>query len=530
MLATSHLLVLAAAPPQLAIDFYTGAMQTDSKWDGPAYDIKDGMCCPIGSALQIGTKCSVQTQARGSDTYEQGSKNRTRTGTVVTWFDEVMKQMQIQPSAGTKHKYDCVAQCPINGTFHSTVSLGDEDAPPLSYTKPRHLSTPGTFTRPTSAGGQSKQCDLWRWEEKISVLPMGFVTAYVDTTLTPPQIFGIAKALTPFHAWENVSFPGFTPASQLNASLDDYFDIDPDSIANCPRAEQCFSSSSSSSVHDEKGGALSKMGAHVADAMKAAPSVIDTKVSPPPPALPNVTFVTQYTTTIAHCTVANQGAAAAANGDLCCSYGAYGAAPVCAASVIKTSGVRYYDIPNQRYRWEQAGNHPGNGVVSDYKAHKRMFVALQNGTKDVQVCTMYCPIDPRDSLKPDFFGFGNKVEDLGPATWQGKPAEHYHWVEMADPLPIPVDTIDFYADISKPSAAVPLFKQTSITPFGMPSEGYFNETYLDFKPGAPDPKKFDIANEASCKKAPTTDCKTAELQAERLALGQYHTFMYYAAL
>lgn len=115
----------------------------------------------------------------------------------------------------------------------------------------------------------------------------------------------------------------------------------------------------------------------------------------------------------------------------------------------------------------------------------------------------------------------------GVATWQGRAAEHYHWVEKADPLPIPLDAIDFYVDVSDPHAAVPLFKQTKITPFGGPAVGYYNETYASFRAGPPDPKKFDIAGVAACPKS--TTCGAPELQMERLALGQIHTFLQFAA-
>jgi hypothetical protein len=533
--------------PALARDFYTGALRSDSKMSGPTYAVKDGVCCPLG-AIAVGTSCSVTTQAIGSDTYEQGSKERTRTdsaqGSIVTWFGSVMKQMVIQPSNGTAHKYDCAAYCPIQGKFHSTVSIGDAPDPPFSFTKPRHLALPGEFTQPASAGGKTQVCDRWRWEEKISVLPMGFITAYVDTKSTPPQIFGLAKSLVPLKAWENTSFPGFTPAERLNGSLDLFFDVDPQSLARCPLIESgCFNNSNGavaygavaargdSSVAGEPGeAALSAMNGRAARVLRAAADARSREqtprgAAPPAPPLPNVTFVTQYTTTIEQYTIASQNADTLANGDLCCSYGKVGAAPICSASIARTSGVRYYDLPNQRYRFEDAGNAPGSGVVSDYKTHKRMFVSYKNGT-EVETCSSYCPIDPRDQLKPDFFGFGNDVKDLGKASWHGKAAEHYHWVEKADPLPIELDTVDFYADISSPQAAIPLFKQTSITPLGVPPEGFFNQTYKDFKAGPPDPKKFEIADAATCPKS--SSCQSPELQAERLALGQFHTFMLYA--
>ena len=550
----SSLLVAAGFTdvPKLDADFYTGALRSDSRTAGPTYQIKDGICCPVTS-IALNEKCAVQTQSMGSDTYEQGSKSRTRSdsphGQIVTWFGEVMKQMAIEPSnhASTHHKYECAAFCPLNGTFYPSISIGDVPDPPFSFTKPRHLRTPEIFTQPSSVGGQSMLCDRWRWEEKISVLPMGFITAYLDPKTAPPSIFGLSKAVVPFRAWENVSFVGFQPASRMNASLDDFFDIDPESIAKCPRAKECLPSSAAgaASIIKVKGRtqqdeihaqslspsdvALVRMGTAIAEGLAEALANAEQSVSPvgggpPPPPLPNVTFVTQYTSTIEQVTVADQYSRVAPNGDLCCSYGAVGAPPACAASIAKTAGVRYYDLPAQKYRFEGADSAPGNGVVVDYNAHKRYFVKADN-TTGVETCHAYCPVDPRDTMRPDFFGFGNAVTDAGRATWEGRPAEHYHWVVKASPLPIPLQTIEFYADISDPAAAIPLFKHEAITPLGAKPVGYFNISYVGFKAGPPDPKKMAVAGTATCPKSP--NCKLPSLQAERLELGQYHTFMRY---
>ena len=98
----------------------------------------------------------------------------------------------------------------------------------------------------------------------------------------------------------------------------------------------------------------------------------------------------------------------------------------------------------------------------------------------------------------------------------------------SDPLPIALQTIDFYANISDPRAATPLFKQTLITPLKMRAPGYFNETWLAFTAAPPDPKKFDIAGVDTCPQSSATDCGTPELQLERLSLGLWRTFLRYA--
>lgn len=249
---------------------------------------------------------------------------------------------------------------------------------------------------------------------------------------------------------------------------------------------------------------------------------LDPKSDPP---LPNITFVADWTATIDSLTLTNQNGVEQSNGDLCCSYGAAGSPPICAVNAAKTSGVRYFDVTNQRYRFENPKDPPGAAVVVDYKAHLHMIVGYKNGTTETE-CKSACPVNPRDVLKPHFFGFHNRVVDKGPVTWHGIPARHYHWVEKADPLPIPLETIDLYADVSDPHNAKPLVQKKALTPFGMKSVGYFNTTWADFKPGPPDPTKFDIKGVATCPKAP--NCGKPPMQDERLALGMLHTYAMYA--
>ena len=528
--------VLATAPPPLNSNFYTGALATDSKVSGPHFDVQDGVCCPVHSLADY-KPCNVQTQQHGGDTYEQGTKQRTRTdsaeGSVVTWFGSVMKQMFVVTSSGTKHKYDCAAMCPLaaNSTWHPTVMIGgvrDGDSDPFSFTKPRHLASPGVFRQPAAVGGVSKRLDRWEWIEKVSIIPMAFITAYVSHETTPARIFGIAKRLIPFQAWENISFVGFQPEASLNKSLDEYFDIDPETIAKCPRiksgcltppspppppleAEVSFSSLLVRAVRDGSSSVV------------AAPE--ESKDRKPDPPLPNVTFEPDWTATIEELTIIDQGGTAQANGDLCCSYGAVGAPPACAVSVAKTSGVRYFDVTNQRFRFEAANNTPGAAIVVDYKAHRHMVVAYKNGTTVIE-CKQYCPVSPHDVLKPHFFGFHNEVSDEGPAMWHGIQAQHYHWVEKASPLPIALATYDFYADISDPTHAKPLGQKKALTPFGSPSVGFFNTTWTDFKAGAPDPTLFVVTGIATCPKSP--DCGKGPKQDERLKLGLYHTYRAYA--
>ena len=324
----------------------------------------------------------------------------------------------------------------------------------------------------------------------------------------------------------------------MNSTLDGYFDVDPATVASCPKPkggcrslEQGFAQNplGASFMHQaDPASTDTSVSAIISRAMRDTPTS-DTPPSMPnlaeDPPLPNVTFASDWTSKYEELTLTNQNGFSAPNGDLCCSYGATGAPPVCAAAIIKTGGTRYFDTTNQRYRAEQDGNTPGAGIVVDYKSHKHMFVGYRNGT-EVTECKHYCPVDARDKLIPHFFGFHNRVVDRGAEPWQGHSAEHYRWVEKADPLPIPLKTIDLYADISDPAKAVPLFRRTALTPLGMKAVGWYNFTWIDFKAGAPNPKKFDIEGADTCPQA--SQCGAPHMQDERLALGMYHTWLRYA--
>jgi hypothetical protein len=156
--------------------------------------------------------------------------------------------------------------------------------------------------------------------------------------------------------------------------------------------------------------------------------------------------------------------------------------------------------------------------------HKLMVVGVKNGSTS-ESCFEYCPIDPRDTLKFHPFGYDDTIKDLGPATWNGTSAEHYHWKDKAGKF-ITLSTVDLYADISDPTAAIPLFKSTAMTPLDMKPLSRSNLTYSNFKPGSPDPSKFDIKDVATCKLS--AQCQSPTWQQQRLALGMYHTFANFA--
>merc|ERR1711939_603647 len=90
------------------------------------------------------------------------------------------------------------------------------------------------------------------------------------------------------------------------------------------------------------------------------------------------------------------------------------------------------------------------------------------------------------------------TKDMGPATMFGKTVEHYHWKDVILKI-ITMQINDFYADISNPQAAVPVFSTGQLTPFGqMPPIGTTNQTWSNFKAGTPTAAKFNIAGMDTC--------------------------------
>ena len=303
------------------------------------------------------------------------------------------------------------------------------------------------------------------------------------------------------------------------------------------------------------------------------------------PPQPNITFATDFTATENLLSVIAQGASHGPSGDPCCYSDS--PAPQCQVQVQHQSGTRYLDVTNQRTRFEdkvgqqtvrpspnpppsptrQPGRKPRQTqppnpaanltanptakpsrqaqppalagiplpatrhshdppprlvaqVVDDYKAFKSMLI---NVTAGVETCQEYCPIDPDDKLEPfDPFDPFDKTKDLGKTTFEGKPAEHYQWKDIILKI-IVMSQTEFYADITNPKAAVPLFSMQELTPFGQkPPIGTTNQTWSDFTPGPPDAKKFAIAGMATCPRS--GNCGQQSKQIHRAALRQFHTF------
>jgi len=374
-----------------------------------------------------------------------------------------------------------------------------------------------TVKQPASIGGATKVCEHWRWTETIlKVLPMSTTNFYVDMAAAGgPAPFASAQVIKPLNkplGTENASYVGYAPTD-----VSDYFDIDPDSVAKCQKSDKC-----------QDNDALRQLNPNVAALLRHAPTAYDKAKalassaaarSPSPPA-PNVTFATDYTSHEDGVLLIAQGATTGPTGDPCCAANAPN--PQCQVQLQHYAGQRFFDLTNQRSRFEDVvGNQV---VVDDYSKHMSMVI---NSTNGVDTCQEFCPIDPDDKLTAfDPFDPFDTVHDLGKTTYEGVPAEHYRWSDMILKI-IKMQTSDFYADLSNPKAATPLFVTTAITPFGTAKIGTQNHTWSNFTHAPPPAAKFVIAGVDVCPQS--NQCGQQAKQTHRLHVRQLHTFARYHA-
>ena len=226
----------SATPPTFAKDFYVG-QQSSLAINQGGYVGDKGTCCSLEHASQ----CKVQASNMGADLREQGSQDRSRTdsarGSIVNWWGNVKKQMAIVPGSAvnSSHKWACAQYCPLDGEFYSAIKIGDGQKG--FFDKPKDLGQ-ATITQPKSIGGASKTCEHWRWTETLlRIVPMSTTNFYVDNSVQPPEPFFSSQVIKPFNkplGMENSSFIGYKAMD-----VSDSFDLDPDSVANCQKSDQC---------------------------------------------------------------------------------------------------------------------------------------------------------------------------------------------------------------------------------------------------------------------------------------------------
>lgn len=178
----------------------------------------------------------------------------------------------------------------------------------------------------------------------------------------------------------------------------------------------------------------------------------------------------------------NQGGTVMPDGSVCCG----AQVPQCKVQTMFQPGIQYFDFQNNRTAFK---NPDGSGVVSLY-ADKKEYAVNAAG-----VCQSYCPL--QDSDFGPGLGFGDKAQDMGATTYNGKKCEHFHWIQQMPILNLTMETSDMYATVAN-NVATPLAEIDNITPFGQ-HIGTQNTTYVTFTPTMPAASHFTVTGKTTCK-------------------------------
>jgi len=526
-----------ADPPVFAKDFYVGQQSALAINQG-GYYVKDGVCC----SQEHSSQCKLQAVNMGSDVYEQGSTERSRSdsaqGAIVNWYGNVSKQMAIVPGAevNSTHKWACVQYCPLQKGDHfmSVLQIGDGEKGPLDTPKDMGKQY---VKHPASIGGDAKTCERWHWSETVfKVIKMQTTDFFVDNSGKTPAPFFSTSMLTPFGSplgQENASFIGYQAMD-----VSDYFDIDMHALkGTCPMSDKCNpppSPPGPSMSHDEqmnhalleslapfqalearkrffpKKTILEEAATQAALLKKGDDKeMVDAKDDPK---MPNVTFVGDFVAHEKIVSLTNQGGVMI-NGDPCCSSDS--PFPQCQVQYGHQEGTRYLDVTNQRIRFDDSVSN--EIIVDDYGAKKSMLINVTNG---VETCQEYCPIKAGDKVYPiNPFDPFDKIVDKGATTMGGKNVEHYFWADKILKI-ITMSKTNFYADISNKDAAVPVYLSQHLQPLGQ-DLGFTNQSWSNFSAGTPPAAKFKIAGMAACPMS--NKCQQSKMLAHHMANRNYHT-------
>lgn len=491
--------------PEFQKDFSADIVQTEAQNQGYYYVSSNGdTCCPT-SLLNETYSCNLQMQYVRGQYYEQGSRNRSRTGNVIVWYEDVMKEIAVEPAAaGSKYEWKCVAYCPIGGmsTFESLVSIGN--------CGPEPESCPGKFS-PHNEGkvlisqarpfnNVTKLVDNWAWTKLLAILPVEENSMYVDNSdPSRPVPFKYVSKLAPAGKVEgvaNLSYIGWKP---VNYEQNTAFDIDPSTVNSCPvnpggcggssrKSPRIFAKPIKESLPSEGKAARAK-------AWKTLEGVSST---------PKIPFPQDWWGFIEYETIENRGAEVKHNGDICCPYDS----PDCLVEYSQLSEYHYYDYTNQRLRIETVGV-DDDVLVDDFRTMKSMKVFNVSGK---ETCVEYCPIQKGATLRKFFpFPTDDKVYDMGKTKWKGKSVHEYKWADTLFPHSIPMITYTLYVDIpsERAGSAIPFEEYTDLTPFNTSKLERQRKTWKSFYPGPIPESKFNIQGVNKCPLA--KDCSKSPL-------------------
>ena len=512
MLLTATSLGIAASLPKFADSFYVG-VQSRTVVNQNGYTMENGVCCAGGVS-----GCKIQTVTGGYDAREQVTKERTRMdsprGSVVTWYGSVRKQMAVVPGSAVNstRKWACVAYCPVSGDFYPTLTIGQ----PNGTSKVHDLGRT-TITQPASIGGVTKQCERFKWVDRLAVIPMSQTDFCVDQAADQPAPWYKQLIAEPFgqRQWtESDYFVEYAPGQNLSEFFD--LDLDPKTCTlsdKCQQADDAPERSALTAADRFSHRSMYDAARALAHDAKTSRLVETADDDPPPP--PNISWGGDFVAGETMINLMNQGGRdglGKGKGDICCTYDE----PRCEVQLMTTQGVRYYDLTHQRSRFEDTLT--GSIIIDDYARHMAYTVATDGGN---ETCNEYCPIDPADKMRPfDPWSDEDATVDLGPASFDGHPAQHYQWKDYILKVVV-MSTTDFYADITDRQAAVPLFMSTALTPMGRPVGGT-NHTWTDWRRGTPPASKFAVAGVETCKRA--KNCGSTAMQLHNLRSRLHHTF------
>ena len=506
--------VLSTTPPTFIKDFKASVQSDVVVAQGDVKSIGGGgACCAAGTP-----GCQLQGIFSLDKVEEQGTKERSRMNTMcsngpcilASLYGKVMKQMELAPGStkNSSHKFVCNQYCPLKGNFTSLVQIGniDNQSSPVKYLGKEEVSQEGP-------GAKTKTCDHYQWSEMLfKVIPIQTTDFFVDVESknnrgTP--FFSSMNVLKGVGVAFNSSFLNFEAAS----NLDDQFDIDPASFANCPLSSGCSANM-----------LKSKFGRKKATTMTMDNKEIRLPLSKLLNSFPK--FSADFFAYENSKMLSNQGGSAIGT-DICCLPTTKSINGECLVTRAAKKGMHYYDVTNQRERYEDEIS--GQTMVTFYgNISKDMLINITNG---VETCESFCPLLPGEGI--DGFAIDPNATDMGKAKIDGINTEHYQWYNY-EKIPITgklvkMQTVEFYA--KKGSSDVhdkfpmPVYSETEFTPYGEAMTGSQNTTYSKYISATPPANKFKIAGIDTCPQA--KNCQIELWQIHRLNTRRFQSFYYH---
>jgi len=218
-------------------------------------------------------------------------------------------------------------------------------------------------------------------------------------------------------------------------------------------------------------------------------------------------FPTDWTAAEINKAVIYQGSYSYNDGNYCCNE-----LTDCQVQTQAIKGVHYYAYYLNRTRFDYAMS--GEVIVTAYDIGKQMLI-----NPSTMECIAYCPTS--SSMRPGFLS--DEAKDMGKATYKGRAVEMWQYNETLFDI-IVMETVTLYVDQSNPQAAIPVAEVDRLTPFGQ-EIGTFTTEWLDFKPGQPDAKLFNVQGIDKCPLA--DNCNSDSFQLLRLRYHDHQGFHHY---